>query len=81
MTVQEGSNHRIARQVVVITERKGYGREWEWYSVNAALEITGLWKIREYVRRRKEKFQSMQQGDQYTNFIQAQSGWRVPVGS
>ena len=51
MTVIEGFNHRIARLVVGMTERKGEGGEWEWALVDAALETTETWTIREYVRR------------------------------
>ena len=31
----------------------GNGREWEWYSVDSALEVKWLWPIREYMRRRQ----------------------------
>ena len=38
-----------------MTARKGGGSKWEWGSVDAALEITGIWSIREYVRRHQAK--------------------------
>ena len=38
-----------------MTQRKGNGGEWEWASVDAALEVTWICPIKEYVRRRKEK--------------------------
>ena len=37
-----------------MTARRGDGGEWEWLLVDAELEATGLWNIREYVRWRKE---------------------------
>ena len=54
MTVLEGLLHSINRRVVGMTSRKGDGKEWEWASVDASLETTGVWLIREYMRRRKE---------------------------
>ena len=51
MTVLEGFHHRIARCVLGITARWGNGGEWEWASVDAKLEATGIWLIREYMRR------------------------------
>ena len=38
-----------------MTVRRGNGREWEWVLVDVALEATGLWMMREYVRRRQAK--------------------------
>ena len=49
--VLEGFHHRIPRQIAGITEWRGDGSEWKWSLLNAALEVTGLWMIREYVRR------------------------------
>ena len=51
MTVIEGFRHRIDIQIAGITARKGDGMEWEWALVDAALETTGFWPMREYVRR------------------------------
>ena len=55
MTVLEGFHHRIAKQISGMTARKGDGREREWDSVDAKLEVTGLWLKREFTRRRKAK--------------------------
>ena len=51
ITVLEGFNYRIARHIAGMTAKKGDGGEWEWDSAEAALETTGIWKIKEYVRR------------------------------
>ena len=51
MMVLEEFYHRIDRQIAGKTEKKGYGEEWEWASVNTSLETTGMWPIREYVMR------------------------------
>ena len=51
----ETFHHRIARWIEVITEREGHRRKWEWISVDATLEVTSLWPIREYVRSQKAK--------------------------
>ena len=50
MTVIEGFHHRIARRIVGMTARKSNGGEWEWASVGAALETTGICPIRDYTR-------------------------------
>ena len=47
MTVLEGFHHKITRRIVGRTAWRGDGGEWEWYLVDAALEVTGLWMIRE----------------------------------
>ena len=51
--VLEGFNHRIARRIVGIMERMREGGEWEWDSVEVALEAIGLWLMRYYMQRRK----------------------------
>ena len=50
MKVLEGFYHRITRRIEVMTEKKDYGGEWGWASVDAALENMGVWTIRGYVR-------------------------------
>ena len=54
MTVLEGFHQMIARQIAGMTAWRGDGREWEWALVDVAVEVTGLWPIRDYVRRRSE---------------------------
>ena len=34
--------------------RKGDGGEWEWVLVYVDLEVKGIWKIREYMRRQQK---------------------------
>ena len=53
MTVLEGFHHRIARRIVGMGERRGDGGEWEWTLVDTVLEVSGVFLIREYVRRRQ----------------------------
>ena len=53
MMVLELFHHRIARQIVGMTEIKGDGWQWELDSVDTALEVTGIWPIRGYFRRWK----------------------------
>ena len=49
MMVLEGFHHNISRQIVIMTEIDEDIREWEWDTVDAALEVAGIWPIREYV--------------------------------
>ena len=51
MTVLEVFHHRTAGQIVRIIEQRGDGREYEWALVDAALEVTGIWPMRDYVMR------------------------------
>ena len=55
MTVLYRFHNRISRRIAGTKERKGDSREWELASVYADLETTGIWAVREYGRRRKEK--------------------------
>ena len=55
MKVLKGFHHSIKRWIARVTARKGNRGEWEWSSVDAALEVTGIWTIREYVRRQQAK--------------------------
>ena len=52
MMVLEGFPHSTARHIAGMTVDKGEGRECECSSVDKALETTGNWMIREYMRRR-----------------------------
>ena len=52
ITVLESFHHKISRHIVGIMTQRGDGGELEWASVDAALEVTGIWSIREYVQRR-----------------------------
>ena len=47
MMVLGGFHHSIAIQVAGMLARRGDGGEWEWASVDAALEVTRIWPIRE----------------------------------
>ena len=51
MRLLEGLHHRIYRWIARKTSRKGDSQDWEWDSVDTALETMGLWTIRGYVRR------------------------------
>ena len=55
MMVLEAFHHSISRQISMMTVRKDFCGESEWASLDAALETTGIWMIREYVRKRKVK--------------------------
>ena len=55
MTVLEGFHHMIARWITGMSARKGNVGEWEWALVDAALDTTGIWPLRGYVSRQKEK--------------------------
>ena len=49
MMVLEAFHHSISRQISMMTVRKDFCGESEWASLDAALETTGIWMIREYV--------------------------------
>ena len=51
----EGFCHRVARWIAEMTASKGGGGELGWALMDAALDVTVIWSIREYVRRRQEK--------------------------
>ena len=53
MSLLEVFHHSIDRWITGMTVRKGDGGECEWDSVDTALETTGIWPIRDYIRRRK----------------------------
>ena len=53
MTVLEVFCNSIDIRILGITVRKGYWGEWGCSLVDVALETTGIWPIREYVRRRQ----------------------------
>ena len=52
ITMLERFHHRIAIRIAVRTARKVDGGEWEWELVEMALEITGVFPVRDYMRRR-----------------------------
>ena len=54
MMVLEGFHHRIARRIAGMTVSKGDVVELECSLVDTTLEITWIWPIREYLRRRQE---------------------------
>ena len=51
----EGFHHRIAIWIAGMAAQRGDGGEWEWDSVDTALEATRLCPMREYVWTRKSK--------------------------
>ena len=53
--VMEGFQNRISGQVSGMMARRSNVKKWEWALVDAALEVTGIWTIREYMRRRQAK--------------------------
>ena len=53
MMVLEGFHQRTALKIAGMTARKRDDGEWEWSSVDVALEFTRIWLIREYVRKRQ----------------------------
>ena len=53
MTVHEVFHQRIPRRITGMTARRGKGGEWEWASVDTALEVTGICPVRGYVKRWK----------------------------
>ena len=55
MLVIEVFHHSIVRLIYRMTARKGNGGEWNWASVEVALDITGILTIRECVRERQAK--------------------------
>ena len=52
MMALEGFHHSTARQIAVVTAKKGDGGEWYWGLVGTALGVTGMCTIRNYMRRR-----------------------------
>ena len=42
MKILGGFYHRISGRISVMTAQTGDGREWEWVSVDVALEVTGF---------------------------------------
>ena len=46
MPVLEGFHNRISIQIAEMTSSKEDSGEWEWASLDAALEVTCLWPIR-----------------------------------
>ena len=42
MTVLEGFHQRIKRRIAGMTTQKDDGGEWEWFSVDVALEVKGI---------------------------------------
>ena len=45
----------MARRLAGLTEKMVKDGKWEWPPVSTALEVTGLWPMREYVRRWQAK--------------------------
>ena len=54
MAVLEGFHHSISTRITVMMAVRCNSGEWEWDCVDVALEATGLWLIRKYLRRRQE---------------------------
>ena len=72
MTALEEFHHIIARRMAGMTPRKGDGDKWEWASVDAALEVTGIWPIKEYMRRRQATI---------TEYVSGRSIYEIFTGS
>ena len=53
MTVHEVFHQRTPRSITGMTARRGKGGEWEWASVDTALEVTRICPVRGYVKRWK----------------------------
>ena len=53
MAFLEGFNQSANKQIAGMTVGKYDNREWEWASVDAALETTGIWQIIEQVKMRQ----------------------------
>ena len=53
LKVIEGFHHRVARWIAVKTAWSNVDREWECPPVEYALEISGLWPIKDYIQRRQ----------------------------
>ena len=53
MKVLEGFHHIISRNIAGMMVQMGTSGEWEWASVEAALEIAGICLLREYVQRQQ----------------------------
>ena len=55
MTVLESFHHNILIWIAEMTLRRGDRGEWEWALVDMALEVTGIWPIRECMGRQQAK--------------------------
>ena len=51
MEVLEVFHHKVDWRLAVTTSRRINDGEWEWLTVATVLDTTGLWKMREYIRR------------------------------
>ena len=52
LKVLEGFHHRAARRITGMTEKRGAGGEWEYFSVVEAMKSAGIHPIGVYTRRR-----------------------------
>ena len=57
--VIEGFHQSITRGIAGMTGKKGDGREWAWALLDAVLNTTGIWLIREYARIRWSKIKGI----------------------
>ena len=53
LKVLEGFHHRAARQITGLTEKCRAGREWEYPSVEEAMETAGIHPIVVYIKRQQ----------------------------
>ena len=51
MMVLDIFHHGTAIRISGMTACRGDGGEWEWVSVDVAMEVTGIWTIKEYMSR------------------------------
>ena len=54
LKVIECFHHQVARRMTGATAQHMAGGEWEWPLVAETMETSGLWKIKGYIKRRKD---------------------------
>ena len=52
--VLEGFHHWAARRITGMTVRRTTSGGWKWPLVAEALETSGIWTIKEYIKRRQD---------------------------
>ena len=54
LKVLDGIHHRVARKIAAMKYWRVEEGEWEWSLIEYNLEAAGLWKMKEYIWRRKD---------------------------
>ena len=54
LKMTEGFHHWVTRRIVGKTDMCMVDREWEFPPVSYALEILGMWTIKEYIQRQQD---------------------------